>query len=60
MNDIGAWIMGLFMTLVALIGLTLASAAADGTMYWVGLVLFGFGVLFIFRLIGRHTGGAGH
>lgn len=60
MNEIGVWIMGLAMTLVSLIGLSLAAAAADGTMYWVGLLLFVFGVMFIFRLIGRHTGGAGH
>lgn len=60
MIGIGKWIMGSAMGLLALIGLFLASAASDGTMYGVGLLLFVFGVLFIFRLIGRYTGGAAH
>jgi hypothetical protein len=44
------------MALVALLGLGLASGAADAVIYGTGLGLFVFGVLFIFFLIHRHVG----
>ena len=49
----GHWIRGIFMGLLALVGLVMASKAVDATFYWVGLLFFVFGVGFIFALIGR-------
>ena len=56
MNPIGAWALGIGMGLLSLVGLIMASGAVDRVFYWTGLVLFLFGVLFIFALIGRNTG----
>lgn len=50
------WILGAAMTLLALLGLTIAGNAVDGTMTWVGLFLCAFGVLFTYGLIARHGG----
>jgi len=41
------------MGLLGLIGLFLAAGAHDQTMYVVGLILFGFGILYNFWLIKR-------
>ena len=57
MNGTGKWIFGGCMVLVALIGLTMASRAVDDVIYFVGLLLFLFGVLMNFWLIGRYVGG---
>lgn len=50
------WILGIAMTLLAVLGLTIAGNAADATMSWVGLFLCAFGVLFTYGLIARHSG----
>lgn len=52
----GDWVFGAIMGLVSLIGLFMASRAVDGMFYTAGLLLFLFGVLFIFTLIHRNTG----
>ncbi|MGI9417780.1 MAG: hypothetical protein ACR2RA_08090 [Geminicoccaceae bacterium] len=51
----GAWILGIIMGLVALLGLIMASAAVDSIFYGTGLALTAFGVLFIFALIKQNT-----
>lgn len=51
-----AWILGIAMTLLALLGLIVSANAADATMAWVGLFLCGFGILFVYSLIARHSG----
>lgn len=49
---IGGWIVGVFMGILALAGLFLASAAhGDRTFYMMGLGLFLFGCALIFILI---------
>jgi hypothetical protein len=55
-DDVGPWILGGVMALVALLGLGLASGVADDVIYGTGLGLFVFGVLFIFFLIHRNVG----
>jgi uncharacterized membrane protein len=55
-DDVGPWILGGVMALVALLGLGLASGAADDAIHGTGLGLFVFGVLFIFFLIHRNVG----
>ena len=54
-NTSGAWILGIIMGLVALLGLIMASAAVDSIFYGTGLALTAFGVLFIFALIKQNT-----
>jgi hypothetical protein len=54
----GAFIVGAIMGVISLLGLFLASRAVDGMFYVFGLLLFLFGVLFIFTLIAKHTGHA--
>jgi hypothetical protein len=57
------FIVGAIMGVISLLGLFLASRAVDGMFYVFGLLLFLFGVAFIFTLITRHTGqpkGAAH
>lgn len=53
------WILGIAMTLLALLGLAVAANAADGTMHWVGLFLCAFGVLFNYGMIARNAGRGG-
>ena len=55
-NTVGTWILGILMGLLALLGLTMASAAVDSIFYATGLVLTAFGVLFVFVLIKQNTG----
>lgn len=55
-GDIGPWVLGGVMALLALLGLGLASHAADDVFYGTGLGLFAFGVLFVFFLIHRNVG----
>jgi hypothetical protein len=52
-----AWILGGAMTALVLLGLVIASQATDPVMYYVGLGLCLFGVLFNYGLISRHSGG---
>lgn len=51
-----AWILGVAMALLVLLGLIIASHAADPIMYYVGLGFCFFGVLFNYGLIARHSG----
>jgi hypothetical protein len=51
-----AFVVGAIMGVIALLGLFLASRAHDGMFYVFGLLLFLFGVVFIFSLIAKHTG----
>ena len=55
-GNVGPWILGGLMALLAMFGLGLASRAQDDVFYGTGLGLFAFGVLFIFFLIHRHVG----
>ncbi len=45
------WILGLFMAVLAVLGLVLASGAYDTGMYTFGLGLFAFGTFFDFWLV---------
>ncbi len=51
-----AWILGVVMGLLALLGLIMASGAVDPIFYNTGLGLTAFGVLFVFVLIKQNTG----
>jgi hypothetical protein len=53
MGDIGKWIVGAAVAVLALIGLVVAAKAHDTTMYWVGLAIFVFAILFIFNMVKR-------
>jgi hypothetical protein len=55
-SDVGPWVLGGIMALLALLGLGLASRAQDDVLYGTGLGLFVFCVLFIFYLIRRNVG----
>lgn len=52
----GQWIFGAVMALLSLLGLFIASRAHDPIFYAVGLVIFAFGLAFIFWLIAKNTG----
>ncbi len=52
----GAWVLGVIMGLISLLGLIMASGAVDPIFYRTGLALTIFGVLFIFFLIKQNTG----
>ncbi len=58
MNDTtgSAWVLGILMGLLALLGLVMASAAVDPIFYATGLGLCVFGILFVFSLIKKHVG----
>lgn len=51
-----SWAMGIAVAVLGFIGLLMAANAADGTFYWVGMLIFGFAVLFNYGLIVAHTG----
>ena len=55
-GDLGPWVLGGVMALLALFGLGLAGRAEDDVFYGTGLGLFVFCVLFIFYLIHRNVG----
>ena len=56
-NDtVGAWVLGIIMGFLALLGLVMASAAVDAIFYGTGLALCIFGILFVFFLIRNNTG----
>jgi hypothetical protein len=55
-DSVGPWILGALMALLSLIGLIMANGATDAGFYAVGLLFFGFGVLFIFGLIHTYVG----
>ncbi|MGH1483643.1 MAG: hypothetical protein ACRBM6_33970 [Geminicoccales bacterium] len=52
----GAWILGVIMGLLALLGLIMASGAVDPIFYGTGLAMTAFAVLFVFVLIKQNTG----
>ena len=54
-NTAGAWILGIVMVFLALIGLIMASTAVDPIFYGTGLALTAFGVIFVFILIKQNT-----
>ena len=56
----GAWIFGVVMALLSLVGLFIASRAHDAMMYAVGFLLTAFGLAFIFWLIAKNTGHPKH
>ena len=56
MKNGSAWILGVIMGLLVILGLIIASHAADPIMYYVGLGFCLFGVLFNYSLIARHSG----
>lgn len=49
----GAQFFGLIAILVSLVGLVMASGAADDAMYVDGMIFAAFGVIVVFWLIGR-------
>lgn len=53
MGDISKWVVGAAISLLALVGLIVAARAHDATMYWVGLAIFAFAVLFVFHMVKR-------
>lgn len=55
-DTIGAWILGIIMSVLALLGLVMASAAVDPIFHGTGLALSAFGILFVFVLIKQNTG----
>jgi hypothetical protein len=55
-GDVGPWVLGGVMVVLALLGLALASHAKDEVFYGTGLGLFAFCVLFVFFLISRNVG----
>jgi hypothetical protein len=55
-GDVGPWVLGGVLGLLALLGLGVASRAEDDILYGAGLGLFVFCVLFIFYLIHRNVG----
>ncbi|MCG8545427.1 MAG: hypothetical protein MJE12_14610 [Alphaproteobacteria bacterium] len=56
MGNVTAWILGTCMAVVALLGLIMASQATDPMIYYVGLGLCLFGVLFNYGLVARNSG----
>ncbi len=56
MQDGAAWVLGLAMAVLALLGLIIAGNATDNTMYYAGLGLCLFGVLFNYGMIARRAG----
>jgi hypothetical protein len=55
-NIAGAWVLGIIMAMLALLGLIMASGAVDPIFHGTGLALTVFGVLFVFVLIKQNTG----
>lgn len=55
----GAWLLGVFMGVLGLLGLVIASATRDGDMYVIGLLVFVINTVWIFVLIGRFVGRTG-
>ena len=56
MQNSMAWILGIVMAALVLLGLVMASHAADPFMYYIGLGFCLFGVLFNYGMISRHSG----
>lgn len=56
MQTAPAWILGIAMAVLVLLGIIIASRTADPVMYYVGLGFCFFGVLFNYGMINRHCG----
>jgi lipoprotein signal peptidase len=56
MQNSMAWVLGIVMAALVLLGLVMASHAADPFMYYIGLGFCLFGVLFNYGMISRHSG----
>jgi hypothetical protein len=56
MQGSGKWVLGALVGLLGLVGLFAASRAHDGEMYLFGLIFFAAAIVFVFGLIGSHTG----
>lgn len=56
MDDGAAWGLGVAMAALALLGLIVAGNATDTTMYYAGLGLCLFGVLFNYGMVARRSG----
>lgn len=55
-DEMGGWIVGVVMAVLAVLGLFLASGARDVTMEWFGLLMTLFGVGYCYALIVKSTG----
>lgn len=55
-DTMSAWVLGIVMGLLALLGIVMASQAVDPIFYGTGLALSVFGILFVFVLIKQNTG----
>ncbi|MDJ0895911.1 MAG: hypothetical protein QNJ92_12280 [Alphaproteobacteria bacterium] len=55
MKQLGLWFAAIGVGVIGVIGLFLAAGAHDGTMYYVGLLIFLFACVFEFSLIARQT-----
>jgi len=53
---VGAWVLGILMGVLGVLGLVAASATHDGPVYVIGLVVFLINTVSIFILIGRYVG----
>lgn len=60
MTTFVSWLIGIVMAVVGLMGLYVASNAADGIFYGVGLAFFGFASFFILVLIHEGVGNKSH
>jgi hypothetical protein len=56
MQTATAWIIGIAMAALVLLGIVIASRAADPYMYYIGLGFCLFGVLFNYGMISRNSG----
>ncbi|MCA8907582.1 MAG: hypothetical protein KDA64_06795 [Rhodospirillaceae bacterium] len=50
------WVTGALIAVLGMLALFMASRAHDDMMYFFGLMVFGFAVLFDFGLIARYVG----
>ncbi|WP_217992032.1 hypothetical protein [Caenispirillum bisanense] len=51
MNTLSSWISGTLMVVMGLLGLLFTSRAEDGAVGAMGLIMFGFAVFYVWRLI---------
>ena len=60
MNPYAAWIAGLLMGALAVLGVVMAATATDAAFTFAGFGFSAFGILFIFGLIRRNVGNPPH
>ena len=51
MRGTARWLAGAMVVILGLIGLFMSSGARDNAVYWFGLALFAFAVLFVFSQV---------